>query len=163
MVELNHSTMIPWFTLPWYHERFKLIIFRDIDLMSQTSPHAARYAPNGSKFTAIAFFDFNSMYLWAQKQNMPLTPGLRWVKSSNGNPREPFSKKILASGNSVEALQYLYYCQALLDNQGVEVNIEHQYFHGEKTIYGYKVDGYAKINDREIVWEYQGEFIYFNR
>ena len=135
-----------------FHGNNDFSYFRDVDLMGQASPYAARHAPNTSQFTAIAFFDFNSMYLWAQQQQMPLTPGLRWVKMSN-----QFQKRILSSGNSFEALQYLYYCQALLDEEGSGINIEHQYFHGERKIHGYKVDGYARHNGKEIVWEYNGE------
>ena len=48
--------------------------------MTQSSPEAARFAPNGNPFTALVFLDFNSMYLWSQLQVQPLTPGLRWVK-----------------------------------------------------------------------------------
>ena len=120
--------------------------------MTESSPVAARFAPNGNPFTSVAFFDFNSMYLWSQQQNQPLTPGLRWVK--NG---EYFQKRILSPNGSFGALQYLYYCQALLAITNPGINIEHQYFHGEKTVHGYKVDGYVKIEGKEIVYEYNGK------
>ena len=122
--------------------------------MTQSSPEAARFAPNGNPFTAIVFLDFNSMYLWSQLQVQPLTPGLRWVK--NG-PR--FQKRILSPNSSFGALQYLYYCQALLAVTHPGLNIEHQYFHGERTVYGHKVDGYVNIDGKEIVFEYNGEFL----
>ena len=131
------------------------IILRYIDLMSSpSSPHSARFAPNGDPFTAISAVDENSMYLWSQQQNMPLTPGLRWVKNKNGK----FTKQILSTGNSLKALQYLYYQQSLLDKQGIDVTIEHQYHQGEKWVYGYQCDGYVKINGKEIVYEFNGEF-----
>ena len=130
------------------------ILLRDIDLMTQSSPVAARFAPNGKLFTAIVFFDFNSMYLWSQLQVQPLTPGLRWVK--NGTR---FQKRILSPNGSFEALQYIYYCQAVLEKTNPGLNIEHQYFHGEKTVYGHKVDGYVKIDGKEIVFEYNGKYL----
>ena len=121
-------------------------------MSSPSSPRSARFAPNGDPFTAISAVDENSMYLWSQQQNMPLTPGLRWVKNKN----EKFTKQILSTGNSLKALQYLYYQQSLLDKQGIDVTIDHQYHQGEKWVYGYKCDGYVKIGGKEIVFEFNG-------
>ena len=122
--------------------------------MTQSSPPAARFAPNGKRFTAIVFLDFNSMYLWSQLQVQPLTPGLRWVRRGSY-----FEKRVLMTGNSLRALQFIYYCQALLDNTNPGLNIEHQYFHGERTIYGHKVDGYVQIDGKEIVFEFNGKYL----
>ena len=119
--------------------------------MTNTSPEAARIAPNGDPYTMILFNDFTSMYLWSTNQPQPLTPGLRWVKSGS-----TYKKQYLSTGGSFRALQYLYYCQAQLDEQGLNVNIEHQYFRGEKYVYGYKCDGYVVIDGREIVFEFHG-------
>ena len=144
------ETKITFFLLQsWYQ-----IFFRDIDLMTQTSPPAARFAPNGSLFTIIVFLDFNSMYLWSQLQVQPLTPELRWVRRGSY-----FEKRVLTTGNSFRALQFIYYCQALLDETNPGVKIQHQYFQGEKTIYGHKVDGYYRIDGKEIVLEFNGKFL----
>ena len=130
-----------------------MLFLRYIDLMnSQSSPHSARFAPNGDPYSSVVAYDSNSLYLWSQKQNMPLTPGLRWVKNKNGK----FTKNILCTGNSFKALQFIYYQQSLLDKQGTGVTIEHQYHQGEKLVYGYKCDGYAKIGGKEIVFEFNG-------
>ena len=130
-----------------------MLFLRYIDLMySQSSPHSARFAPNGDPFTIVAALDSNSMYLWSTEQNMPLTPGLRWVKNKKGK----FTKNILSTGNSFKALQFIYYQQSLLDKQGINVTIEHQYHQGEKWVYGYQCDGYVKINGKEIVFEFNG-------
>ena len=132
--------------------------------MTQTSPPAARFAPNGSLFTTVVFLDFNSMYLWSQQQVQPLTPGLRWVRRENH-----FEKRVLTTGNSFRALQFIYYCQALLDETNPGVQIQHQYFQGEKKIYGQKVDGYYRIDGKEIVLEFNGKCLvpdsvpYFNQ
>ena len=39
-------------------------------------PKAAQIAPNGQKYTSLMFFDFNSLYLYAQLMPFPATPGL---------------------------------------------------------------------------------------
>ena len=40
------------------------------------TPHNALYAPDGSRFTKIIFLDFNSLYLTAQGEFFPTTPGM---------------------------------------------------------------------------------------
>ena len=123
--------------------------------MSTSSPRSARFAANGDPFTTVICLDFNSMYLWSQKKNQPLTPGLRWVKNDNGI----YTKQYLSTGGSFKALQYLYYSQSLLDRAGYNITIEHQYHQGEKKVYGYKVDGYVRMGSKEIVFEFNGNFI----
>ena len=120
--------------------------------MTTSSPPSARFAANGDPYTAVLSLDANSMYLWSQKQNQPLTPGLRWIKNDNGK----YTKQYLSTGGSFKALQYLYYSQAILDKEGYNVTIEHQYHQGEKIIYGQKVDGYVRIGQKEIVFEFNG-------
>ena len=52
------------------------IYHRMTDLTNQPGlPHAAQFAPNGDPFTRIAFFDFNSLYLYTQRLEFPTTPG----------------------------------------------------------------------------------------
>lgn len=116
----------------------------------------ARFAANGDPFTIIVCFDFNSMYLWAQQQLMPLTPGLRWVKNEEG----VYIKQYLCPGGSFKALQFIYYSQAQLDQAGYNVTIDHQYHQGEKTVYGQKLDGYVRIGNREIAFEFNGNIDY---
>ena len=60
--------------------KFKLFLVnvyhRMTDLTGQTGlPRSTTIAPNGDKFTKIVFFDFNALYLWAQSQEFPTTPG----------------------------------------------------------------------------------------
>ena len=92
------------------------------------------------------------MYLWAQMQDMPLSPGLHWQLLSNGF----YQKKTLATDCSLSALQWLYYHQAKIQEAGFTHIIQHRYHQGEKTILGYKVDGYVEIGNRKIVYEYNG-------
>ena len=86
------------------------------------------------------------MYLWAQAQLMPTTPGLHWTKEGHW-----FKKSIMISQTSFEATQYLYWLQTTIN-----VQLEHAYFHGEFEIEGYKVDGYAKIDGVDHFYEYLG-------
>jgi len=138
-----------------------ILNFRDIDLMTETSPESARFAPNGSRYTALLFEDFNSMYLWSEEQDMPLTPGIRWLKNGSS-----FSKHSLAytHGSSFKSLQWIYYLQGLFDQDGKNVIIQHKYYRGEKTIpmddTNYSADGYAIIDGVKTIFEFNGMFIH---
>ena len=47
--------------------------------------------------------NFTSMYLFAQMQELPTSPGLLWEKQSDGF----FTKKIMTSGHSLKAQKWL--------------------------------------------------------
>ena len=117
--------------------------------MDDSGPPASRFAPNGDRFTALLFLDFNSMYLWSQEQFLPLSPGIHWTMSDGF-----FKKKPLGGNTSLSALQWIYYQQAELKKSGVK--IQHAYFQGEEKIEGYLVDGYAVIRGEKTVFEYNG-------
>ena len=52
------------------------VFHRCIDLSGRSNmPHASQFAPNGEKFSSLMFFDFNSLYLYAQLLPFPATPG----------------------------------------------------------------------------------------
>ena len=123
--------------------------------MTEESPPAARFAPNGDRFSAAVMFDFNSMYLWSEEQSMPLTAGIRWLK--NG---AKYRKRYLGSRGSFKAVQWIYYKQAQFDKQGRNIQIEHQYFRGEKIIdieeKSFHVDGYAVVDGVETIMEFNG-------
>ena len=70
-------------------------------------PHAARYAPNGQKFSSIISLDFTSMYLTCQGKEMPTSPGIIWEKADNGK----YTKNIMCDGHSFKAQQWLCYRQ----------------------------------------------------
>ena len=112
-------------------------------MTSADSPPASKFAPNGDRYSALLFLDFNAMYLWSQEQDLPLSPGLRWTLT-NGF----YKKKPLLPNTSLSALQWLYYKQAELVNNGSDAVIKHGYHQGEEKILSYQVDGYAVINGR---------------
>ena len=86
------------------------------------------------------------MYLWSMTQHLPLTPGLSWTLK-NGR----FRKNVLVGDSSFSSIQWLYFQQTKYKER-----IHHAYFQGEKTVYGCKVDGYAVINGKETIFEYNG-------
>ena len=95
------------------------------------------------------------MYLWSQTQDMPLTPGLQWTKSGT-----TFRKSVMMSGVSLGQLQWINYVQEsdlVLDDNGSRVQIEHAYFRGEKSLGGFRFDGYFEKNDQKYFMEYNGE------
>ena len=121
-------------------------LLRDINLTEAESPTASKIAPNGNPYTSLIFVDFNSMYLWSQQQDMPLSPGLEWTLV-NGK----FKKNVLIPNSSFSSIQWLYFQQTQHNE-----TIHHAYHQGEKIIHGYKVDGYAIINGQKTVFEYNG-------
>ena len=86
---------------------------------------------------------------------MPTTPGILWQK----NHRQ-LRKSILSSQTSFQALQWLnymqHYCEDLVDLSGNRVTIEQHYHRGEIFVGKYELDGYAKVGNREIFFEYNG-------
>ena len=52
------------------------VFHRCIDLSGRPDlPKASQIAPNGKSFSSLMFFDFNSLYLYAQLLPFPATPG----------------------------------------------------------------------------------------
>ena len=52
------------------------VFHRCVDLSGRPNmPKASQFAPNGKKFSSLMFFDFNSLYLYAQLLPFPATPG----------------------------------------------------------------------------------------
>ena len=66
----------------------------------------------------------------------------------------------MTHGTSLEAVKWLAYMQEmdddLLDNRGIRRIIQHSYFRGEIMYAGYKVDGYANVDNNIIIYEYNG-------
>ena len=130
------------------------IYHRDIDLMGDQSPKNARIAPNGNPFSSCIFLDYTAMYVWSMDQKLPLTPGLLWELKNN-----KYHKSHLSSQISLKALQWLYMEQEsekCVDKDGNRVTIQHDYHHGEVTIFNSKIDGYALIDGVHVVWEFNG-------
>ena len=131
------------------------VAHRHINLENDDSPPSSRIAPNGEKYTYCSFWDFNSMYLWSQKQNMPTTPGIEWTKSQTF-----YNKKVLQPGVSLGQLQWINYLQQsdfALDKGGNRVTIEHAYFRGEKKVGQWFCDGYMEKDGIKFFLEYQGK------
>ena len=114
---------------------------------------------NGEPFTRLISLDFNSMYLFAQDQKMPTTPGIDWRLDTE---RGVYIKASLLPGTSLSQLQWLYWLQA---SMGPGIQLQHSYFHGEQCIvcdavncgrHRAPVDGAAVIDGRQCYFEFLG-------
>ena len=137
------------------------VYHRMTDLSDQPDlPRSAQFSENGEKFTRIQFFDFNALYLYAQKQPFPATPGIhwKWVDKRGGF----FAKGSMAPGVSFAQIQWLVFIDtqdARLNQQdGSRVKLQHAYYRNEFDFHGYKVDGYAKVDGQHIFYEFLGCF-----
>ena len=128
---------------------------RHLDLSGEeNSPYYARHTKDNSPLTHAGFWDFNSMYLWAQRQEMPLGPGVLWKK--NGRY---FKKSTMVNGVSLKSMEWLFYLQA---TEYKNYQLEHAYYHGEVDFNGWFPDGYCLINGLHHFFEYLGNFILVN-
>lgn len=132
------------------------VFSRYTELRDEVSvPRNAKYAANGERFTKITFLDFNALYLYAQNQQMPTTPGIRWTKHGNN-----FRRQIMSTGNSIVALQWLTFIDEFSDlltqTDGTRVPLQHQYFRGEHSVIDWTIDGYAKVDEVEHFFEFLG-------
>ena len=131
------------------------VFHRHFDLTGGSdSPIAARTVPNGDKLTHAIFLDFNSMYLWSQAQEMPLTPGINWIMK-NGY----FMKQIMASQMSLSQIQWIQYLETTdvcVDKDGNRHRIENGYYRGEYEFDQIKPDGYLFIDGVHRFFEFLG-------
>ena len=127
-------------------------------------PEVARLLPNGDPVRSLYFFDFNSLYLKAQDMSFPGSPGIHWYK--HADRKGPFSKRTMTSGVSLEQVQWLNYLQEMspdiLQADGSRAKIHHAYFRGEIDFDGWKPDGYACVDGRNVFFEYLGCFFHPN-
>ena len=99
------------------------------------------------------------MYLWSQKQTMPLTPGIEWTRDD-----VMFRKRVLGQGVSLGQLQWLYYLQETdfcRDSNGNRIQIKHAYFHGEHKVGKFYCDGYLEKDGQKYFLEYNGKLLTF--
>ena len=87
---------------------------------------------------------------------MPLTPGIKWTLEG-----AKYQKRIMKDQMSLGQIQWLQWLQTTdfcKDKDGNTITIEHGYFHGEKRVGHYLVDGYMKKDGKEYFMEYLGCF-----
>ena len=129
---------------------------RHVNTIDNESPESTRVAPNGEPFTYFSFWDFNSLYLWAQDQPLPLSPGILWEKKGRH-----FKKKLMCSGVSLGQIEWLQWMQTqpiCIDSQGKRQRIHNAYHQGERDIYGKPVDGFMVKDGEFYYFEYLGCF-----
>ena len=131
------------------------VYHRHVNLEDDNGPRNARFAPNGNKFSYVSFWDFNSMYLWSQFQEMPTTQGVQWTKQG-----QTFKKSTLATDVSFGQLQWLNYLQEselCLDADNNRIQIEHAYHRGEYQVEEFRCDGYFMKDGKNFFLEYNGK------
>ena len=99
-------------------------------------------------------FIFKSIFIQCQNQPLPTTAGVLWTPYQNG-----FKKKVLSAKTSLGALQWITYLQDHspdLRTTNGRVQIDHEYFRGEKKIGNFEIDGFAVNGDAKFFYEYNG-------
>ena len=127
---------------------------RHINIFDDEGPDSTRIAPNGEKYSYFSFWDFNSLYLWAQDQPMPLSPGLLWEKKGR-----KFKKQVMGHGVSLGQIEWLQWMQTqpiCVDSQGERQRIHTAYHQGERDIYTLPVDGFMVKDGEFYYFEYLG-------
>ena len=80
--------------------------------------------------------------------------------SEESSKKPYFYKRILTSGCSLEALQWISFmqqtCDDLVDADGNRAMVEHKYYRGEKSFKGKDIDGYALVGSKHVFLEYLG-------
>ncbi|CAG5103488.1 Oidioi.mRNA.OKI2018_I69.chr1.g794.t1.cds [Oikopleura dioica] len=119
------------------------------------APRNAKYAGNGERFTKITFLDFNALYLYAQNQKMPTTPGILWTKGAKF-----YKQTMMARETSFAAHRWLTfideYSSDLISSNGERVPLQHAYFRGEHQVMNWKIDGYACVDGVDHFYEFLG-------
>ena len=120
------------------------VFHRMINTYDESGPISARFAKNGDPYTYFVFYDFNSLYLWCQGEELPVGPGIKWEKKD-----DKFTKKIMCTQTSFSAIQWLTYMQeysdCLINDDGSRAVLQTYHFRGEKEINGFYPDGYAEV------------------
>ena len=84
-----------------------------------------------------------------------------WDKQTRGSSTY-FTKSLMSTGSSLEALQWLLYVQEfheiLTDKDGNRVPLQHQYFRGERKEGEYSIDGFAEVDGKKHFFEFLGCF-----
>ena len=130
-------------------------IFHRRVVLGADGPAAATTAPNGDPFSFFSFWDFNSLYLFSQDQELPLGPGVVWEKSKS----KYFSKKPMAPGVSKSQLEWLMWVQTqpiCVDSNGQRQRIQHAMNFGEYMLNGRPVDGFMIKDGIPHFFEFYG-------
>ena len=94
------------------------------------------------------------MYLWSQKQNLPLTPGIKWTLKNGW-----YHKRIMTTQMSFPQIQWIQYLETTdicLDENNKRHRIEHGYYRGEFEFEEIKPDGYLFIDEKHYFFEFLG-------
>ncbi|CAG5096500.1 Oidioi.mRNA.OKI2018_I69.XSR.g14647.t1.cds [Oikopleura dioica] len=131
-------------------------------------PNAAKFAPNGERYKTVVSLDFNSLYPWAVRRELPLGPGIlykmadKWDGRCRSDAYKFYNQGLFCQkqNSSLESIRWLEY----LNWSEYDGRIEHSYNLREKKIAGHFVDGYAELPDtfvapsipKKVIFEFRG-------
>ena len=110
----------------------------------------------GRRWKQIAFYDINSMYPSTFCEKYPTGVGFEWTLTGNVFVRRLMTNRKVSLG-SIQWLDYMQNtCDEIRDKNGVRVQIQHGWNSKEKMLGKFFVDGYAKVDEKTIIFEYDG-------
>ena len=104
----------------------------------------------------FSFWDFNSLYLYSQDQELPLGPGVIWEKTELSSV---YKKRPMAQGVSKGQIEWLLWMQhqpVCIDRNGQRQTIRHAMNFGEVEVNGRPVDGHMIKDGVDYFFEYLG-------
>ena len=107
-------------------------------------PEPAYVAPNGQNYEKMLFLDYNSLYPYAVKNELPTGPGLFLRRKHNSTNFKLHGMLRTGKKSSMEALEWLEFLQSSNIYKG---RILHAYNKGEQKLKGYFVDGFLSIKN----------------
>ncbi len=112
----------------------------------------------GKRWKTIGFYDINAMYPSTFKEPFPTGLGFEW-KYDDGS----LKKKVMTDWKiSLASIQWLDYVQntspLVVNKKGQRCRIFSGWNSKEKKVGRYLVDGYAEVDDKIIIFEFDGCF-----
>ena len=118
--------------------------------------YSAKFNADGKKWAHISFYDVNAMYPSTFCNKFPCGIGFRWLKKGKYMVKSLMTTKKI----SIESIQWLDYVQRnderLVNKAGKRVKLQFGWGSNEHKIGYYYVDGYAVVDEKQIIYEFDG-------
>ena len=123
-------------------------------------PESAKYNSFGQKWRKISFFDINAQYPSTFKKKFPCGLGFEWENFNGVLYKKLMTTKKISLG-SIEWLDFVQQTDLnLVDKFGDRKRIISGWGSQEMKIGPYYVDGYAKVDGKIFIFEYDGCFFH---
>ena len=128
--------------------------------LTETAAKSAKYNKNGKKWAEIQFFDINAQYPSTFRQKFPCGLGFEWTNLGGILSKKLMTSKKISLG-SVEWLDYMNQTDSRLKkSNGKRMQIISGWGSSEVKIGPYKVDGFSKVDEKVLIYEYDGCFFH---